>query len=122
MLTAPTQFTVKLAILVLYLQIFSVNPRTRYAILATIIGGAMIYFVYAVLIIVYEAPRAGESWLAPYDDGRLLHLMPYGPIRAMGGLIMDFCILLLPFPILRKLHVTQKKKIQLSAIFVTGAL
>lgn len=101
---------------------FSVNRRTRHAIWGTIIGGGLIYFVYAVLIATYEAPRAGENWITPYSDTRMLKLIPYGPIRSLGGFFMDVCILVLPFPIVRKLNVSRKRKLQLGAVFVTGAL
>lgn len=121
MLSAAAQLTVKVAILVLYFQIFSVKRGMRYAIIGTIAFGTVSLLPHPILVIAFEAPRAGQSWSQPAIDGSAAKMEYYGPVRTVASTILDICILVLPFQVLRTLNVSKRKKLQLSAVFVTGA-
>ncbi|ROV87982.1 hypothetical protein VPNG_10338 [Cytospora leucostoma] len=120
MLLGPTQFVVKVAMLVLYFQLFAIDRRTRWAIIAAIVFAGLIYLPHPILVIILEAPHIGQSWVEPAVDGRTSKLEYYAPIYGIGSIILDIWILVLPLPVITKLKVSRKKKIQLFAVFVTG--
>ncbi|KAI1330303.1 hypothetical protein F5Y16DRAFT_34350 [Xylariaceae sp. FL0255] len=121
-LLGPTQFVVKVAILSLYFQLFAVNRATRWGIIGAIVFAGLIYLPHPILVIVFTAPRPGQSWLAPSMDGMASKLDVYAPIHGLGSIILDIWILVLPLPALSKLNISTKKKLKLFAVFITGSL
>lgn len=122
MLLGVTQFSLKLAILLLYFQIFSIDRRIRRLIQAAIIFGALIYFPHLVLVIVFEAPHNEQTWADLATNGGPQKLEYYAPIHGIGSIIIDTWILVIPMLVIRKLKVSKKKRLQLTVVFVTGAL
>ncbi|KAI1145021.1 hypothetical protein F4825DRAFT_277859 [Nemania diffusa] len=121
-LLGPTQFVVKTAILTLYFQLFSVKRTTRWGIIGAMVFAGLIYLPHPIVVIIFTAPRAGQSWLTPSMNGMAAKLQYYAPIHGIGSIILDIWILILPLPALSKLQVSTKKKLQLFAVFVTGLL
>lgn len=92
----------------------------------------MIYFGIAANFALYSAttalfgyfcaPRAGQSWLMATASSRCskAYLMSY--IQGVFNIVSDFYLLLLPMPVVWKLHLPTKKKIGVCAIFATGFL
>lgn len=117
-----TQFTAKLPIMVLYFQIFAVERRMKRFILAAVLFSAIIYIPHPVLVIIFQTPRAGEKWSNLATDGRPQKLEYYAPIHGTLEVILNIWMLVIPLLSIRKLMVSRRKKIQLTAIFLTGIL
>ncbi|KAI1874498.1 hypothetical protein JX265_004706 [Neoarthrinium moseri] len=122
MLLGPTQFVVKVAILLLYFQIFAVTTRTKVSIILACVFSGLIYLVHPIMVVVFEAPRIGQTWSEPALSGMAAKLTYYAPIHGIGSVILDIWILLIPIPAIIKLQVSAKKKVQLLVVFVTGFL
>lgn len=122
MLLGVTQFVLKLAILLLYFQLFSIQQHVRRLIIAVIIFSGLIYLPHPILVVVFEAPHAGQTWTDLAIDGMPQRLEYYAPIHGIGSVIIDVAILVIPLPVIKNLKVSKKKKAQLSAVFLTGLL
>ncbi|KAG8156273.1 hypothetical protein KVR01_013852 [Diaporthe batatas] len=117
-----TQFTTKLPIMVLYLQMFSVERKMKLFIKLAIAFSALVYIPHLILVIVFQAPRAGESWSDPGTNGRTRKMTYYAPIHGVCEVILNIWMLIIPLLVIRNLQITRRKKIQLSTVFLTGIM
>ncbi|MCJ1412214.1 hypothetical protein MMC19_006307 [Ptychographa xylographoides] len=110
----------KLAILFLYLRLFSIDNKFRYA------AWAVIFFVSTYLICNFITQVAGCSPIAKF----WLPSIPgycYNAIKAdvaFGSMnwISDLIILALPMPIIWSMHLSRKDKIGVTLVFMSGAI
>ena len=79
-------------------------------------------FYLAVLVanMIFSTPRPGQSWqqAAVSEQGTLALSIP----QAVGGLIIDLFILILPIVAVSKLQLPPRRKLGVILIFMSGAL
>ena len=122
-LYGPAIFLAKLSILLLYLQIFFVNKRTRVMVyialtintlhcLATVIG-------YGILCV----PKPGVPWeVADATHKCMVVADMLAVILGAISIFSDVFIICIPIPAIWNLHLPTRKKLGVSAIFITGLL
>jgi hypothetical protein len=114
-------FFAKASILLLFDQIFTVHKGMRYAIW---FGQAFNFVLYATAVaiaIVYETPRAGESWSAILD-GRTLIPLPWWQAQSALITAFDIYIFVLPLPHVWNLTVSIRRRIPVYAVFSLALL
>ncbi|KAG6353475.1 hypothetical protein INS49_005656 [Diaporthe citri] len=114
----------KTAILVLYRRIFSPVRLANILIFSSITCTVVFYVSMAIAFIVGVVPRSVDyaAQLPATDAERALRLSP--PLTAtcsVIGLIIDVYILVVPFFFIWDLNMPTKRKIGISAIFITGS-
>ena len=109
----------KLSILALYLRILPLKVY-RYAIYA-IAGFLGAVWVANFVIGFTECKPFPYSWDKTIPNGHCINLLI--PFRLIGGLnvLSDVAILLLPLPVIWRLHMSTKQKIGLTLTFLTGS-
>ena len=122
MLYGPTVFFAKLSLLLLYLRIFSPDRWTR---LFIYFGIGVIFIVYTVtasILVGLCIPRKGESWALGLLSSRCRDTMAMTYVQGIFNIISDFYVLVLPLPVVWKLQLPLRKKVAVSAVFMTGLL
>lgn len=123
MLYGPAIFFAKLAILLLYLELFQVDKTARITIalglviivvqcLATIIG-------YPVLCV----PKPGQSWLiraSSYSCNVTSNI--FTVVIGVVSVFSDLFVIYIPLPIIWQLRLATRKKVSVSIVFITGFL
>ncbi|KAI0168095.1 hypothetical protein BJ166DRAFT_577606 [Pestalotiopsis sp. NC0098] len=123
-LFAPALFFPKAAIMLLYRQLFAVQRRTRIAIDFGLLITLLVYFANIPLAAVYAAPRIGQSWASVLENLQA-NAHPFALAGVVGGAIttfLDFYIFLLPLPLLYRLQLPLRRRLQLVGIFSFAAL
>ena len=118
----PSIFFAKLAIFLLFLQLFSPNQRTRYLIYCGIAFTGMFYLACALVEIIACTPSKGQSWLEASSSSRCANDRVLGYIISIVNLASDLYLLVLPLPVVWQLQFTQRKKVAVTAVFATGIL
>ena len=106
----------------MYLRIFSPNLQTRY----------LIYFGMVIMVLFYTAcllveaisctPRSGETWIEAQLSKRCGRDLTLGYVMAAFNVVSDFYLLAIPLPVVWKLQLPLRRKIGVSAVFMTGFL
>ncbi|EED23498.1 conserved hypothetical protein [Talaromyces stipitatus ATCC 10500] len=124
MFFGPVFFFTKAAILLLYSQLFAIEMRFKLAINLSILVTLLLYLSEFPLAAIYAAPRPGHSW-----NSLLENLKANAPRLALGGAVqsaistaLDIYIFILPLPILLKLQMMPRQRLQLLGIFSTALL
>lgn len=116
-------FFIKASVLLLYRRVFSPDRQTR-----NLLYGGIAYLlitngVSTILFGALCAPRNGESYLIRYNSPQCVdNVTNLGIANGVGNLIADIYLLVLPMPIIWKLHLSSKKKYALIGVFLTGFL
>jgi hypothetical protein len=125
-LTTTSMLTAKTATLLLLRQVFSISRRTSIAIWIGIIATVAIYGSSMIVLIYHGVPHVGQSWEQYIDHMRAGTSPPFSIYWAVGqaaaGSVLDIYIFILPLPIIYKLNMTTKRKVQLSALFFVALL
>ncbi|KAF1846523.1 uncharacterized protein K460DRAFT_367281 [Cucurbitaria berberidis CBS 394.84] len=115
----PAMFFAKAAICTLYLRIFNTMAWMRYTAWGTIVILACIYGSMVPVYLVYSIPYGNEKW-----DLTLAAKIGKADKMAIGigavNVAFDIFLLILPVPIIMKLNLSFRKRIGLSAVFMTG--
>ena len=112
----------KAALFLLYYQVFSLDRWTKIAIYIGISITFLFYLANGVANLVLCTPKRNESWTStPYVE-RCRRAEVMGDIQGVFGLVSDLYIFVLPFPVLYRLHMSFKKKIGITAVFLTGLM
>ena len=121
-LLGPAIFFAKLALLLLYLRLFSPSKRMRYLIYFGIVFSFCLYFTNLPLDAIMCAPRHGQAW----DDLNVLaqceKTLPFAIVQGTLNVAVDLFVLWLPIPVVWHLNMPTKKKIGIIGIFTTGLL
>lgn len=115
----------KWAILLMYRQLFSVHRGISLSVWVGVAFCFAIYFPSIPLAAIYQAPKAGQSWdnfLENYPVVNQKAMEIWGIVQGSSSVALDIYIFVTPLPILLKLHMPLKKKIQLVALFATAFL
>ncbi|KAJ5902514.1 hypothetical protein N7495_003042 [Penicillium taxi] len=109
----------KLAILSLYYRIFSTALFRR-----IIIGTAVFIFLWICVMEItlgLDCMPVTKFWDASVK-GSCLDLVAFSYFTNITNLLTDIWVFLLPMPIIFGLHITQRRKLELAAIFAIGLL
>lgn len=112
----------KASVLLLFLQIFSVDRKMRFAIYAGLLGIVADYGPNLILGPYYSVPHAGEAWTDLLTNGRPYHLVKVGLEQAALAVILDLYIFILPFPMLSSLKLGSRRRLRLSIVFGTALM
>lgn len=110
----------KLSILALYLRIFTIKTY-RYAVYAIEAFLGLVWLTSFVLAFRECAPFQ-YSWDKTIPNGHCINLLI--PFRLIGGLnlLSDILMLILPLPVIWRLHTSTNQKIGLTLTFLTGSV
>ena len=118
---APTLWASKAAILALYIRIFGTVTWLRRTCWVWIILMALFYGLNIVAAGAYCVPRTGEVWggtsFARCSSSAWLYV-----VVGAFSVLADLVILLLPFPIVLRLHISLVKKCTIGLVFGTGIM
>lgn len=120
-LIAFTQWAAKSAILALYIRVFGSIAWLRRTAYAWIVFMALFYSMNIVVAGVYCIPRKGETWGGASFARCATNTWPHIVVGVFQCLA-DLLILILPFPIIAKLHIKRSRKITLGVVFGTGIM
>ena len=119
----PVMLFVKLSLFFLYLHLFGASRRIR---ILVYVGIASIIAFYTRITVAY-----GVRWGRSSDDSWFKIIVASRcavPTRTMNyivgsfGVISDFYILGLPIPVILRLQLPRREKIEVCALFMTGFL
>lgn len=123
LLYAPTALFAKLALLLLYLRMFSVSRRTRYMIQFGIVCNVAFYTGIFIFMCAVYPPRSGQSWLEAVSTDYFRRVSTTSSlIQGFFNVASDIYLFVLPMPVLWKLQLPLRKKIGLSTVFMAGLL
>lgn len=112
----------KASVLLLFLQIFSVNKKMRFAIYAGLVGIIADYGPNLILGPYYSVPHVGETWTDLLVNRRPYQLVKVGLEQAALAVILDLYIFILPFPMLSSLKLGSQRRLRLSIVFGTALM
>ncbi|KAI1747595.1 hypothetical protein F4782DRAFT_418361 [Xylaria castorea] len=121
------QFFPRAAIFLLYRQLFEVHTRTIHvAIWVGLIGTFLANAPNIPISLAVEAPHPGETW----DDVLIRLSIPanghdfrlWAPIQGAASVVLDIYAFVLPIPIIIKLNLATRKRIQLLFLFSTALI
>ena len=111
---------VKISVLLFYTRIFAVSKafRTRIWILAIwVVCGFLVITIYFVLL----CQPVHRFWRLA-DAGHCGSILPWYILQAIFNFGNDTLILLLPMPIIWRLHISKARRVELVVIFLLGYL
>lgn len=117
-----TMLFAKAALFLLYYQVFSLDRWTKLAIYIGISITCVFYLALGVANLVLCIPKRNESWTSTSYVERCYRTEVMGDIQGVFGLVSDLYIFVLPLPVLYRLHMSVKKKIGVTAVFLTGLM
>ena len=112
----------KIAILLLLFRLFSSNQRFRHLIYLGITWNTVITLTTIIVTAALCVPKPGESFSSIVVARRCSHDNTWSVVQGVLFMLLDFYILGLPLPIVRKLQMSQKRKTGVIAIFMTGLM
>jgi len=121
-LLGPVIFFAKSAILLLYLQIFTVRGPVRLAVYVGLGITFLTYWPSVPLEAYFAAPHIGERWEDLLVNERPDKLLYWGLVQGSLAVFVDVYIFILPLPPLSRLSMSFRKKVQLLAVFVTALM
>lgn len=123
-LYAPTIFSIKLSILLQYIQVFMPNkqPRFLYWITILLIGcNAVAYFVLDIIQI-WSCNPIRKSWDPFVTGGWCLDVEALNVSASSVNVASDTVIFLLPQYVIWRLHMPTKQKVAVSLMFLVAIL
>ncbi|KAE8350515.1 hypothetical protein BDV28DRAFT_162899 [Aspergillus coremiiformis] len=118
----PVIFFAKSSIFLMYLQIFTVLKPIRFAIYFGLFFTFILYWVGVPLESYFAAPHVGETWESLLTNGSPHHLIYWGLVQGSLSVALDIYIFILPLPMLSRLHLPRRKRLQVVAIFSTAMM
>ena len=113
---------IKLSIFLLYLRIFALDRRIRGFIYLGIALTGVFYTFATLFPIIVCSPRKGETRLVSQWSARCAQENTLGYVMTAFNVISDHYILIIPMPVVWKLHLPTRKKVEVSAVFLIGVL
>ena len=115
-------FFAKMALFLLYYRLFGLKRWTKIAIYSEMSITSCFYLATFIVQLVLCVPRRHENWTSLMYLERCSRGNRLGNVHGVFGLVSDLYIFLLPFPILYRLQMSFKKKIGVTAAFLTGLM
>ncbi|KAI0859745.1 hypothetical protein F4860DRAFT_525756 [Xylaria cubensis] len=116
------RFFIKGSILMLYQQLFSNVRWMRIAVAAGLVFDFLFYGALVAVFVYYSIPHGNQTWEELYTNGSALHTAPTGLVQGPVTILIDLYLFILPLPILWRLQMTSKRRLQIIAVFATGFL
>lgn len=104
----------------MYLEVFGPLDWLRRCVYIGLFVNWSFYIANLIPSIYYQAPDPGQSWQKSLQNPRYLEVFKLSIPIAVGSLILDFYIFVLPLIAVMKLRLSQNKKIGVIAVFATG--
>ncbi|POS74872.1 hypothetical protein DHEL01_v206733 [Diaporthe helianthi] len=120
MMLTPGLILSKVAIFLLFLQIFEVDSRMRLAIRIGIVLTGINYLPNIPIEAYFQAPGVGESWEGVMASGKPIKASYWGLVQSSLGIILDVYMFILPLPTVSRLQISRTKRIQLLLVFSTA--
>ncbi|KFA68082.1 hypothetical protein S40285_02572 [Stachybotrys chlorohalonatus IBT 40285] len=119
-----SQYFAKSATLMLFYQLFTISKPMRTAIRAGLIFAFVFYAAGLAISSYYSTPRNGRSWTETMLDsmGSISISLYWAVIQGALGTVFDLYIFILPLPIVFRLKLSTKKRIQVTALFMVALL
>ena len=112
----------KLSLFILYLRLFEQDKKTRILAWIGIVFCTMYYIFELVYALVRCSPWPGENHTAPYVSGRCTLMRIYGNGISLLNVISDIYLVVIPIPVVKRLHMSWKKKTRVWSVFMLGIL
>lgn len=112
----------KMALFLLYYRLFSLDRWTKIAIYSGMVIDSCFYVATFIVQLVLCIPRTHESWTSMTCVERCSRGEGLGDVHGVFGLVSDLYIFILPLPVLYHLQMSLKKKIGVTATFLTGLM
>ena len=110
---------VKLSVLLLYRRLF---PNRRFRIAIWCAGGFIsCYTIILTLVQLFQCRPVKAGW-EPFMKGNCIHVSIEVMVMACLNVLTDFITLMFPMPLLWRLQMPRKQKLQLIGIFLTGGM
>ncbi|PWY93004.1 hypothetical protein BO94DRAFT_358235 [Aspergillus sclerotioniger CBS 115572] len=120
--TAIVWPVVKTTFFLLYLDMFRTIRWQRYAIYLGLFVNWGFYLAVLIASLYYISPAPGQSWQASFVSTRYNHSLYISIPIAVGSLVLDLYILLLPMAPIWNLQLKMSKKLGVMAVFATGLI
>lgn len=119
-INALLYFSSKAAILLLYFDIFTAHRSMRIAIYFGLVLIVLHSLPGLAIASYYFAPHAGQSWqqLSPNPWGSIVWGLVQGPLCV----VLDLYIFILPIPLISKLRLPRRKRMQVFGIFSSALM
>jgi len=117
---APLIAPIKVSILYLYLRIFGVKPRMRWACIIQIVL-VIIWGLVTLFLFVFQCKPVSVAWSPTRAGGECFEYRPLFIGTNTANVVMDFAILVTPLPSIWGLNLAPAKKLWVSAVLGLGA-
>ncbi|KAI1074415.1 hypothetical protein F5B20DRAFT_563668 [Whalleya microplaca] len=121
-LFAPVFFTSKASIFLLYRQIFGVERHIRIAVNLGLIFSLLLYLPNIPLSAVLDAPPIGTTWDSFTTSTQSRKMIPWGIVQSSISILLDLYIFFLPLPVIVKLNMPFRRRLQVFGIFTTALM
>ncbi|PHH60133.1 hypothetical protein CDD81_2091 [Ophiocordyceps australis] len=119
-------FLAKSATLLLFYQIFTISPRTRLAICIGLGANLVLYTTCIIILTVYGVPRFGQTWgnlvIGNVNIADSRWNLYWGVAQAPANMLLDVYIFILPLPIVSRIKMSRRSRVQVFGVFFTGLL
>lgn len=110
----------KATILLLFLQIFTVDKKMRIAIYFGLVFTALSYWPNLILVPIFSVPYSGQTWQDVLSTTRIHKMTPVGTEQGTMAVLLDIYIFLLPVPAIMKLKMASRDRWRLLIVFGTA--
>lgn len=119
----PVAFLSRLSVLVLYLRLFGINKRTKILTYIAVTINLSVCLINIVGTSILCVPAPGQKWLiASGRHSCRVTADLLGVYVSAISVFTDFFIIFIPLPVIWTLQMSTKKKVGISATFLTGLL
>ena len=119
----PIAFCAKLSLFLLYYRLFARHQWIRHLVYLGIAAAAAMYIAGMIVYGYLCLPRHGQTWIQAGLSSRChKQFIMIGYVRGPFNVISDLYLLFLPLPAVWELHLPLRRRLGISAIFLTGSL
>ena len=120
---SPIILIVKISLFLLYFRIFSRIWRTKMLIYFGIGVNTVFYAISTTLVLYFCGPTHGHNFIQAFADYNcVVQARTLADVQASFNIASDIYLLCIPIPVVSRLQLSKKKKVGVSAIFMTGSL
>ena len=112
----------KLAILLLYLRVFTSQMRT-FTLMLTMVGIVVIGTGIAnTFIVIFQCSPVPYAWDKTIEGGKCFNELSFARFMAIPNVVDGFVMLVMPIPLVWRLELAVQQKIALTATFLHGIM
>ncbi len=114
---------VKATLLVLYLRVFSPNPRAKALIWLGLVFNVVFYTISVIVDLIACLPHPGDGGWSDTSAHRCeTQNVKFAEAQGVIGAVTDLYVLFIPMTMLAGLHLSRRRKIGIYGVFFTGFL